>query len=308
MKKQTLLILASYLTIYIVWGSTYFFIKRSVETIPPFYVLAGRWTVGGALLLGFGFVRGGFTSLPSLKEILSALLLGSLLLLAGNGLITICEQRIDSYIAALLASGTPILVALFDRVLVRRRLTLVRILGVAAGFAGVALLLYDGRSLASSLNPPVLVGLAGVLSWSLATSLGHRFPTASDNTIHSGIQMLFVGLVSLAGSLLFDVHPREFLAHVSTSSLIGVTYLAIIGSLAFTAYTYLISHEPAERVVSYAVVNPLIALFLGLALGSESPTPFLPFGVACILLGLAFMLYGERILAWIRNRSGKKGA
>jgi drug/metabolite transporter (DMT)-like permease len=305
--KPTLLVILSYLTIYIVWGSTYFFIKRSVETIPPFYVMAARWIVGGVLLTGWAVLRGKTRPLPTLRQIASALLLGTLLILGGNGLITVSEQRVDSYIAALLASSTPILVAIMDTVIIRKRMTLARILGVAAGFAGVALLLYDGRSLASSFTPSVLIGLLGVLSWSLATSLGHRLPVAGDNTLHSGIQMLFVGLVSLAGSLIFDAPPRNFIPHVSASSLFGVAYLAVIGSLAFAAYTYLISHEPSERVVSYAVINPVIALVLGLALGSESPTPFIAFGVPLILVGLLFMLYGERIVSMVRRRGGGAG-
>jgi drug/metabolite transporter (DMT)-like permease len=306
MRKQTLFVVFSYLTIYVVWGSTYFFIKRSVETIPPFYVMAIRWTVGGVLLIGLAAARGK-ARMPSLRELASALFLGSLLILGGNGLITVSEQRVDSYIAALLASSTPILVAILDVLIIRKRMTFSRVLGVAAGFTGVALLLYDGRSFASSFTPPVLIGLLGVVFWSLATSLGHRLPVAGDNTLHSGIQMLFVGLVSLAGSLIFDVPPRDFIPRVSASSLFGVAYLAVIGSLAFAAYTYLLSHEPSERVVSYAVINPVIALFLGLALGSESPTPFIAIGVPLILVGLLFMLYGERLASLLRRKGRRDG-
>ena len=305
-KKQTALVVLSYATIYLVWGSTYFFIKRSVETIPPFYVMAFRWTVGGLLLLGLSAARGKLRRLPSAKEIGSAILLGSLLLLAGNGLITLSEKWIDSYIAALLASSAPIFVALFDRIVVRKKLSVMRIIGVVAGFGGVALLLYDGRSFASSLNAPVLIGLAGALAWSFATSLGHRFPVAGDNTVHSGIQMLFVGIVSLAGSLCFDAKPAAFVSRISPSSLFGVAYLAVVGSLAFSAYTYLISHEPTERLMSYAVVNPLIALVLGLVLGSETPMPFLAWGVPLIIVGLCFMLYGERLARIIDSRGKPK--
>ncbi len=81
-------------------------------------------------------------------------------------------------------------------------------------------------------------------------------------------------------------------------------YLGVIGSLAFSAYTYLVAVEPAERVVSYALVNPLIALVLGLWLGSESPTPYLAVGVPLALWSAsAFMLYGERLLAWLRTKA-----
>jgi drug/metabolite transporter (DMT)-like permease len=265
-------------------------------------VLAIRWTVGGVLLLAVAALMGRLNRLPSIREIASAAVLGTLLLVAGNGLITAAEQRVDSYIAALLACSSPIIVALFDRVLLRFRLTLVRVAGVVLGFAGVALLLYDGRSFASSLDAPVLVCIAGVLFWGLATSLGHRFPVHGDNTVNSGIQMLFTGLVSLAITLLAGHRPAEVAAAISGESLFGVAYLAVVGSIAFSAYTYLVKHEPAERVVSYALVNPLIALALGLLLGNESPKPLIAIGSPLIIAGLAFMLYGERLARWLRRR------
>ncbi|MGA2379301.1 MAG: EamA family transporter [Spirochaetia bacterium] len=303
MKRQPGLVIASYATIYLVWGSTYFFIRQSVLTIPPMWVLAIRWLIGGGLLLGVSAARGGLKKLPSVRNILSAIVLGTLLLLAGNGGITIAELNVDSYVAALLASSTPILVALFDSLLLRKSLTAARVLGVVIGFAGVAVLLYNGHSLATSLNASVLIGLGGVLCWGLATSLGHRFPVSGDNTVNSGIQMLFVGIVSYLACAVIGPTPGAVLKAASVISLVGVLYLGVIGSLAFSAYTYLVAVEPAERVVSYALVNPLIALVLGLGFAAETPTPYLALGVPLALVGLAFMLYGERLAAWLRSKA-----
>lgn len=307
MKRQPALVIVSYATIYVVWGSTYYFIRASVMTISPLWVLAIRWIIGGALLLGISLARGSLKSIPSPKNVLSSIVLGTLLILGGNGLITLAERTIDSYIAALLASSTPIVVALFDSLLLRKRLTVARVLGVALGFAGVATLLYNGHSLRSSLNAATLVGMLGVLSWGLATSLGHRFPVSGDTTVNSGIQMLFTGIVSLAACAVFGPPPAATLATMSPASLFGVLYLGIVGSLAFSAYTYLVGVEPAERVVSYALVNPIIALLIGLGLAAETPTPFLHIGVPLALIGLGFMLYGERILGWLRSRRAARG-
>jgi drug/metabolite transporter (DMT)-like permease len=300
--RNPVLVVTSYLVVYLVWGSTYFFIKRSVATIPTFAVLAIRWTIGGVLLLLFALATGRLRRMPTPREIAASVALGLLWLLASNGMITSSEQRIDSYIAALLASSSPIIVALFDRALLGIRLTLVRVLGVALGFAGVALLLYDGRSLASSFSAPVLLCLGGVLLWGLGTSLGHRFPVHGDNTVNSGIQMLVTGVIASAVTLLAGHRPAEIAAAMSGESLFGVAYLAVVGSLAFSAYTYLVKHEPAERVVSYALVNPLIALALGLAVGNESPKPYIAVGSPLIILGLGFMLYGERLVGRLRRR------
>lgn len=306
-RRQPALIVACYATIYVVWGSTYYFIRQSVATISPAWVLAIRWTIGGALLLGVSAARGGLKRLPSLRNVVSSAVLGILLIMVGNGGITIAERNVDSYIAALLASSAPIVVAVFDGLLLRKRLTLARLLGVVIGFGGVAVLLYNGHSLGSSFNPSVLIGLLGVLSWGLATSLGHRFPVSGDNTVNSGIQMLFVGIVSLAISLAAGPSPAILVSSMSMASLVGVLYLGVVGSLAFSAYTYLVSVEPAERVVSYALVNPLIALVIGLGFAAESATPLLHFGVPLALVGLAFMLYGERFFAWLGSRTMRRG-
>ena len=306
-RRQPAVIVACYVTIYLVWGSTYFFIRQSVATISPAWVLAIRWTIGGALLLGVSAARGGLKRLPSPRNIASSVILGILLIMVGNGGITVAERNVDSYIAALLASSTPIIVAVFDGVLLRKHLTMARVLGVVIGFGGVAVLLYNGHSVGSSFNPSVLIGLLGVLSWGLATSLGHRFPVSGDNTVNSGIQMLFVGIVSLVISLAVGPSPAVLVSTMSAASLVGVLYLGVFGSLAFSAYTYLVSVEPAERVVSYALVNPLIALVIGLGLAGESATPLLHLGVPLALVGLGFMLYGERFFAWLGSRTTGRG-
>lgn len=295
MTRRTLLIIFCYLTVYLAWGGTYFFIRQSVATIPPFYVIGARWLVGGLLLGGVAAAGGRLRRLPTMREIASALLLGSLLLIAGNGFITASEIHIESYLAALIAAAAPILVAIFDRFVEGTRLSPVRVLAVAIGVVGVGLLVYNGHSVASSLNPWVLMAIAGIVCWSLATSLAHRFLSGGDHLVSSAIQMLFVGLVCLGGSLLFSPSPATVVAAASLRSMIGMLYLAIIGSLAFAAYTFLMANEPAERVVSYALVNPLIAVFLGLFFGGETPTPLLWVGFPLILVGLVVMLYGERL-------------
>jgi drug/metabolite transporter (DMT)-like permease len=307
MKRNRVLVVLCYAVIYVVWGSTYYFIRASVATVTPAWVMATRWIIGGALLLGVALARGGLRNPPTLRNVAASAVLGILLILVGNGGITIAERQIDSYIAALLASSTPITVAVFDALLLRKKLTLARVLGVVIGFAGVALLLYNGHSVVSTFTPALLIGLVGVLSWGLGTSLGHRFPVSGDATVSSGIQMLFVGLVSLAVALIRGPSPAAVVAGMSTASLVGVLYLGVVGSLAFSAYTYLVQAEPAERLVSYALVNPLIALVIGLGFARESPTPWLHWGVPLALVGLAFMLYGERIVAWIRARAARRG-
>jgi drug/metabolite transporter (DMT)-like permease len=292
-KKDSLIIILSYMTIYLGWGSTYFFIKMAVETIPPFYILSFRWLFGGVLFLLLALVRGDTKPLPSIREILSSILLGSLLLIGGNGLIIFAERELDSYHVALILASTPLIVAAFNRVLFSIRVTLVRVLGILVGVTGVAFLLFDGQSLGSSLKPEIVMAICGLLSWGFATSLGHRMPVHKESFVNSGIQMLFVGIVSTIVVSFTNQPFAEILPFFSLRSLIGLVYLAVVGSLAFAAYNYLIAHEPSNRIVSYAFVNPVIAVILGFFVGNEKAVPLFFAGLPLILFGLFLMLYGE---------------
>ena len=295
-KKQLSLILLSYATVYLVWGGTYLFIRLAVRTIPPFYVVGLRFLTGGILFLLIALLSGRMKRMPTGKEIAASVFLGTFLLLGGNGLVTLAEKKVDSYLAALVISSTPMAVALFDLLLIGKKLSLVGWLGILAGMAGVFTLLYDGTSFALSFTPEILLVIAGLGSWAFATSLGHRIKVYPDVFVNSGIQMIFVGAVCLLVLQATQPLTLQQVSSFSALSITGLAYLAVIGSAAFVAYNFLIKNEPAIRVVSYAFVNPIIALFLGLAVAGETARPFLAPGVVLILLGLFAMLYGDVLI------------
>ena len=296
MKKNLVLVLLNYASVYIVWGSTYFFIKMAVQTIPSFYVVGLRFFIGGMFFLLFSFITKRFIRLPTVKETIASIFLGSLLLLGGNGLVTIAERKVDSYLAALVISSTPVAVAFFDWIFLKKHLSLLAIAGIILGIAGVSAILYNGNSFLNSFSPEILLVIGGLVSWSLATSLGHTIKTYPDVFINSSIQMLFVGGISLLILSLKQPSLITLIPTFSLQSIIALLFLAIIGSLAFSSYNFLIKHEPAMRVVSYAFVNPLIAMLLGIYLGKEKPVPLLLPGVLSILTGLFLMLYGDTVL------------
>ena len=306
MNRDTLKTAAAYLTIYIVWGSTYFFIKMALESFPPYSIVGLRFTVGGVLLLALGFGSRKARQPISLPSLLSAMLLGTLLLVGANGLVTIAEQKVDSYIVALVMAAVPLAVASFDRFLFRKVITWIRFVGITVGFCGVAFLLHNGQSLLGSLTPQILMVLAAMLLWSFGTSLAYRLPLPKDSRINSGIQMLFAGLVSILIALISGHTPASVFTGLTLRSALGLSYLAVVGSLAITAYAYLLVNEPSIRIVSYALVNPGIALFLGFLFGNESAAPYLGIGLPLILIGLATMLYGRPLLQILRNRKNTR--
>lgn len=299
-KNRTGIIIA-YLTIYIVWGSTYLAIRWAVETIPPFY-LVGLWFLpGGIVFILFSVLSGRVKKFPELREIASSLFLGTFLLLLGNGLISWAEQGVDSYLAALIVSSTPFCIAFFNLILFGERLSLVRLAGMLTGVAGVGIILYSGGG-EFHFSFHILLILAGFVCWSFATSTGHKLPVHGNNLFSSGMQMLFVGIIALAISSIVYKPLPQILPEISARSWGGLVYLAVLGAAGFYAYNYLLLHEPSIRISSYAIVNPLIAVLLGVFLGSERPGSTLFIGMPVILLSLAFMMYGETILACIKGQ------
>jgi drug/metabolite transporter (DMT)-like permease len=291
LKKLPLGILISYLAIYVVWGSTYFFIKMAVATMPPFYLVGLRFILGGLAFLIISMASGKLKVFPRPNEILSALFLGSFLLLLGNGLVSVGEQSVDSYLAALVIASTPLVVAFFNGVFFREKIPFTRLIGMLCGIAGVALILYNGKNILNSITPGAGLVLGGLCCWSFATSIGHKMKVHPNNLVNSGLQMFMAGVIGLIISWVAYEPPQKVLPAISAASWIGLAYLTVFGAIAFYAFSYLIHKEPSIRIATYAIVNPLIAVVLGIVVGGEKPAPFLIMGFPLVLAGLALTLF-----------------
>jgi drug/metabolite transporter (DMT)-like permease len=303
MKRNFAAIVASYLTVYVVWGSTYLAINWAVKTIPPYYLVGLRFLASGLAFLAIALAQGKLKPLPGLKEFLSAGFMGLFLLVLGNGLVSVGEMEVDSYLAAIIISATPLIVALFNRTFFREKLSWIRIVSMALGLAGVAVLLYEGGGSGLSIGKGIVFVVAGFLSWGFATSVGHKLPVHANNLVNSGLQMCIAGTIALVFSLFAYPPPAVVLPGISLKSWMALAYLASVGGVAFYAYSYLLKHEPSRRIVSYSIVNPLIAVLIGIALGGEKPVIFLIPGMIGILTALVLMLYGDAIRAKFKRKS-----
>ncbi len=296
------IIILCYLTVYIVWGSTYLFIRVAVTTIPPFYVVGLRFFGGGVFFLLLALASRRLKRLPTFKEFCCSFFLGFFLLLGGNGLVTVAEKNVDSYLVALILATTPVVVAFFDWLLIGKKISFSGIIGIFLGFGGVCTLLYNGSSFSMSFTPDILLVIGGLVSWAFATSLGHKLKVFPDIFVNTGIQMFSIGLICLLTLMLGKPSIQQLYPSFSLSSILGLLYLMIIGSAAFCAYNYLIHNEPAIRVVSYAFVNPIIATLLGVVVAKEKIVPFLFPGIILILCGLFIMLYGNLLFKAIKAK------
>lgn len=276
--------------VYVFWGSTYLGIKYVIETLPPLLSAGLRFTVAGGLMAAYlVVVRGGSPLRTTPRQLLVAAGTGVLLLLGGNGLITLAEQQqLPSSLAALLIAGVPLYVVLLrastgDRPLGRT------VFGVVLGFAGVALLLLPGaRPEGVALGPALLCIAAGV-SWSVGSFVSTRLPIPGDALLTSVIQMLAGGM-SLA--LVGWVRGEELdLSSASGVSLAGLAYLVVFGSLvAFTAYSWLLGVAPVSKVSTYAYVNPVVAVLLGVVIAGEAVGLSTVVGGAITVLAVAVVV------------------
>ncbi|GAB1432503.1 EamA family transporter [Spirochaetota bacterium] len=297
MKKNLPSIILAYLAVYIIWGSTYLAISWSVETIPPYYIVGFRFFVSGLAFLAIAAAKGGFKLRPGKREYVSAAFLAVFLLLGGNGFISIGERTVDSYIAAIIISSTPFCVAFFNRIFFREKISLPRLGGMIFGLLGVAILLYDGQKSRFVFSLDMLFIILGFLNWGFGTSLSKAsyFKVHPDNYVNSGIEWTMAGVAALVISGFVYKPLPSLLPTVSVKSWLGLAYLSSIGALGLAAYNYLLKHEPTKRLVSYAIVNPIIAVILGIFIGGEAVLPLLIPGISVILAGLVLMLYGDEI-------------
>ncbi|MFN2526155.1 MAG: EamA family transporter [Actinomycetota bacterium] len=281
-------------TIYLVWGSTYLAIRVVVETMPPLLSASVRFFIAGALMWLFLAIRRGVSSLRiSVPELLASSLVGSLLLLGGNGLVTIAEVEVPSGLAALIIASVPLWVILL-RKLFSDRVPLTSLLAVPAGFAGVGLLLLPGnRPAGVGLFGPLLL-VAAALFWASGSFFSSKLPLPTDPFVTTVYQMLGgAGALLLGGLLRGEASGLNF-SDVSLSSGIALLYLIVAGSLlAFTAYVWLLQNAPISQVATYAYVNPVVAMLLGWLILSETLTGMMIVGAAVVIASVAFTVTGE---------------
>jgi drug/metabolite transporter (DMT)-like permease len=264
--------------VYVVWGSTYLGIAVMVQTLPPLVSAGFRYAVAGVILLlaliAWHRLRGTPFERPSRRHWWSAIVIGTLLLLGGNGGVVLGETLIASGVAALVVATTPIWMALFEALVAGERPSRLTVAGLVAGIVGVAILVVplEGSVRIDPLGLALVAGAA--ISWSIGSVYSRRVPMPRSPFQGAGLEMLAGGLVMLAVGLirgeLAAVNPDEF----STESVVALVYLIVFGSLvAFTAYIWLLSHAAITVVSTTAYVNPIVAVALGVLILNEPMEP-----------------------------------
>lgn len=281
-RPSTLAVAVALGTVYVVWGSTYLAIAYVVESLPPLLSAGARFLAAGSILVAFlvarhqwrkGRAGSGDVALrwPRAVEWRTAFIVGALLLLGGNGMVSVAEKTIPSGIAAVIIATTPIWLSVFDALLTRRMPSPLAIGGLLVGLVGVGILLLPSSGL-DALDP-VGIGLLvlATVCWASGSLYARRGPLPSSHLLGTGMEQMAGGAVLLlAGSALGEIGQFDPAA-VTTASLVGLAFLVVFGSLAaFTAYVWLLNHVAVTTVATYAYVNPVVAVALGVAVRGET--------------------------------------
>ncbi|MDH4116854.1 MAG: drug/metabolite exporter YedA [Acidimicrobiia bacterium] len=272
---------AALMAVCVIWGSTYLAIKHMVTGFPPLLGSAIRFLVAGGLLYGFAARRSGRLDRRLWK---AAIELGALLIVGGVGLVTVAESTgIGSGLAATAAAAIPLWASVVNGLSgtwPRRR----EWWGLGIGMMGVALLGFEGDFSSNRLGAALM--LAAPICWAVGSIRRTRvaFPAGQ---VGVGAEMLAGGALLL---LLAAARGERLNAVPGPEAWLGLTYLIVFGSLvAFSAYMYLLDNVRPALATSYAYVNPVVAMALGLTLGAESVTASGLAALPLILSGVALM-------------------
>ena len=288
-------------TVYLIWGSTYFAIAYVIESMPPLLAMGIRFLIAGLLLaLIISFRQGvGELKIPS-AEMRSSLLMGFLLLGFGIGTVSIAQAYVPSGIVALIIAALPLWIAIF-RTISGERLAKTSWIGLAIGFAGVALLLKPGSiSPVSEIENSklflfMLLVLLGNIGWALGTFLAPRFPLPKNTLVFTAYEMLAGGASLTLAGFIKGESISDFL-DATRWSWLWFVYLIIFGSIAaYSAYLWLVANAPVSLTATYAYVNPIIAVALGAIFLDELITGAYAIGGLIILIGVILVVSVERI-------------
>lgn len=285
-KELTPRVLAALLAVYLIWGSTYYAIHVTLQDLTPFLMASSRFLIAGSALFAFAWWRG--TPLPTSRQWRNSALLGGLLLLIGHGGVVYAQQWVPSSLAALAVASMPIWATVFGYFAGHKHARW-DLAGVGAGFIGVVLLNLDGGILGSGLGAIAL--LLSPIGWAWGSLLARDLELPKGLML-SATQMLAGGvLLGLAALATDEPWPTRFTLWPA----LAWVWQIVAGSIvAYTAYLYLLAKVRPALATSYAFVNPVVAVMLGVGWGGERLDPLGWAGMVVIVGAVAVITLSKR--------------
>jgi drug/metabolite transporter (DMT)-like permease len=260
----------AWVTVCLVWGTTFLAIKIALETVPPFIMSGSRYVVAGGILVGMLIARG--RPLPSRQDWGRMALLGFFMMVLGNGGVVWGEQFVPSGLTSVALGTSPFwMVTIHALVPGGERMHFRQWLGLAVGFVGIMLLVWPDISIGGAVGHEFALGIVSLqiacAGWAIGSTYTRRRVTARDVLGGAALQMIFGGLMMVAIGTTLGEWSRVSL---NPRTAVAVAYLAIFGSvIGFAAFSYALQHLPVAIVSLYNFVNPVIAVALGTAVLGE---------------------------------------
>jgi drug/metabolite transporter (DMT)-like permease len=280
-------VIAALTAVYFIWGSTYLGLRFGLRGFPPLLLNGFRFLIAGGMLLLVLGLRGKLSATP--RQVWNAARMGLVLLIGGVGLVTVAESLgVGSGIAATAVAVIPVWAALiggfFGNWPHRREW-----IGLAIGLVGVLVLAQEGDFRASPGGMALII--VSPMIWAFGSVWGTRLDLPDSSTTTT-VELLTAGIVmSILGPLLGEgINGKP-----PAEAWVALGYLAIMGSIvAFSAYIYLLKTVRPSLSTSYAYVNPLVAVVLGLSLGGEEISGPVFIALPLILAGVALVATSGR--------------
>jgi drug/metabolite transporter (DMT)-like permease len=294
MSRENFKAYLAWITVCLVWGTTYLGIRIGVKDLPPMLFAGLRWTIAGSIFLIFLKSRG--QKLPAKKDLIPLAIVGIALLGIGNGLVVVGEQWVSSGLTALLITTTPFWFIIIEAFLPNRpKINFLIISGLVLGLVGVTLIF--GSHLEELLNKSYMLGVLCIMGAVIAWALGSVYSKYKKINLHplmsASAQMIIAGVVQILLGL-FLGEASEF--HLAGNGLWAFIYLTLIGSIfGYGSYIYAISHLPLSLVSTYAYINPIIALFLGWLVLDEKLDIIILISAVIIIVGVLLVKQGAKI-------------
>ena len=272
--------------LYIIWGSTYLGMRIALDSFPPFIMMGIRFLIAGGILYGVMRMRGAAN--PTRGQWIGAAIVGTFLLVGGNGGVAFAEQWVASGLAAVAVAAVPLWTA-FLVGLTGRWPSRIEWFGLGLGFTGVLLLNVGNNVWAKPVGAIAL--LLGPICWATGSVLSSRV-TLPPGLMSSAAQMLIGGGITILIALI----TGERITHVPTlNALLAMGFLIIFGSLvAFSAFGYVLRKVRPTLATSYAYVNPIVAVGLGVLFAGEHITILGVLAMLVILTGVALVSIGKQ--------------
>lgn len=212
---------------------------------------------------------------------------GIILLFICNGSMVLAEQEISSSIASILAAALPLNMALIEFGLWGKRINMKGVLGLLIGFAGVVVLIASSSNLGhASIKYMILIMFANFM-WAAGSIYSKSFKANANIITAIGIQMLSASIVFFLTSMIFGEFSK---INITYKGIASTAYLVVFGSLiGYSCYIYILKKLPSEKAGTYAYINPMVAVLLGVLILDE-PVTIKTIASIIIILGGVYLV------------------